>query len=128
MRRDSRITALGMIFERYFNENPFDEEIISEQKEKDKAFTSEIIEQYNAHRDEIESEIEKVLIGYEKDRVYKIDFAILSLALIEIKFCKTPTAIAINEAVEIAKAYSTEKSAKFINGILSALVNGEKKC
>ena len=128
MRRDSRITALGMIFERYFNENPFDEEIISEQKEKDKAFKSEIIEHYNAHREEIESEIEKVLIGYEKDRVYKIDFAILSLALIEIKFCKTPTAIAINEAVEIAKAYSTEKSAKFINGILSALVNGEKKC
>ena len=128
MRRDSRITALGIIFERYFNENPFDDEILSEQKEKDKAFTDEILREYNSHKEEIESEIEKVLIGYEKDRVYKIDFAILSLALIEIRYLQTPVAIAINEAVEIAKTYSTENSAKFINGILSTLVNGDKKC
>ena len=127
MRRDSRITALSLIFERYFNENPFDEDIIEEQKEKDKAFTDEIVKNYSLHKDEVEKEIEKTLIGYEKDRVYKIDFAIMSLALTEIKFLGTPKQVAINEACEIAKKYSTENSSKFINGILAKIVNGDEK-
>jgi len=128
MRRDSRVTALCLIFERYFNENPFDEDFINEQKEKDKAFTEELVSNYSLHKEEIENLIEKSLIGYEKDRVYKIDFAIMSLALVEINYLKTPKQVAINEACEIAKKYSTENSSKFINGILAKIVNGEEKC
>lgn len=124
MRRDSRITALSLIFERYFNENPFDEEFLNEQKEKDRAFTDELVKNYATHKEEIEKTIEDKLVGYEKDRVYKIDLAIISLAMTEINYCGTPKQVAINEAVEIAKKFSTEKSSKFINGILSSLVNG----
>ena len=127
MRRDSRITALCLIFERFFVEEPFDEEILSEQKEKDKDFTNELVKEYIEHKFEIENLIEKYLVGYEKDRVYKIDLAVLSLALVEILYCKTPAPIVINECVEIAKAYSTEKSAGFINGILASIVKGELK-
>ena len=127
MRRDSRITALCLIFERFFVEEPFDDEILNEQKEKDKDFTNELVKEYIEHKKEIEEVIEKYLVGYEKDRVYKIDLAVLSLALVEILYCKTPAPIVINECVEIAKAYSTEKSAGFINGILASIVKGETK-
>ena len=127
MRRDSRITALCLIFERFFVEEPFDDEIIEEQKEKDKDFTAELVKAYSEHKEEVEALIEKYLVGYEKDRVYKIDLAVLSLAVVEILYCGTPAPIVVNECVEIAKAYSTENSAKFINGILSSIIKGEKK-
>ena len=127
MRRDSRITALCLIFERFFLKEPFDDELLEEQKDKDKAFTNELFNAYTLHREDIEAIIEKYLVGYEKDRVYKIDLAVLSLALVEIIYLKTPAPIATNEAVEIAKAYSTENSAKFINGILSSIIKGELK-
>ena len=127
MRRDSRITALCLIFERFFVQEPFDDELLSEQKEKDKDFTNELVKAYIEHKTEIENIIEKYLVGYEKDRVYKIDLAVLSLALVEILYCKTPAPVVINECVEIAKAYSTEKSASFINGILASIIKGEIK-
>lgn len=125
MRRDSRITALCLIFERFFSNEPFDDEMLEEQKDKDKEFTNQLFSEYLKHKEEIEKLIEQNLVGYEKDRVYKIDLALLSLAIVEIKYCGTPVPIAVNEAVEIAKAYSTEKSAKFINGILSSIIKGE---
>ena len=42
------------------------------------------------------------------------------------KYVGTPAGVVINETLEIAKAYSTEKSAKFINGVLSSIVKGDK--
>ena len=62
--------------------------------------------------------------GYRSERIYKVDLAILLLAVYEIKFCKGITdAISINEAVELAKIYSTEKSYSFINGVLAKIVD-----
>ena len=66
--------------------------------------------------------IKNNLFGYEPERVYKIDKALLCLAITEIYFYKTPSNIVINETLEIAKKYSTEKSSKFINGILGAII------
>ena len=48
--------------------------------------------------------------------------ALLSLAVAEIYHYKTPSAIVVNEVLEISKKYSTEKSAKFINGILGSIL------
>ena len=63
------------------------------------------------------------LKGYTPDRLYKVDLAILVLAIIELKYVKeNPKEVIINEAVELAKKYSTEKSPKFINGILADIV------
>ncbi|MDE6181997.1 MAG: N utilization substance protein B, partial [Eubacteriales bacterium] len=55
----------------------------------------------------------------------KVDLAILRLAIFEILFEEDiPNKVAINEAIEIAKEYSSEKSYKFINGILANLEKG----
>ena len=62
------------------------------------------------------------LFGYEPDRIYKIDKALLCLAVTEIYHYKTPAPVVVNEILEISKKFSTEKSSKFINGILGAIL------
>ena len=57
--------------------------------------------------------------GFSPDRIFKTDLAALRLGIAEIKYTDVQPNIAINEAVEIAKKYGTEKSAAFINGILA---------
>ena len=56
------------------------------------------------------------------ERVYKVDLALIYLALKEIDYFDTPKKVVINEIIELAKNYSTEKSASFINGFLADFV------
>ena len=124
MRRDSRECAFKYIFAQSFtqqDENIFFDEI----KEGDRGFAKQIIDAFNAHKDEIESKVSGALKGYEMSRVYRADKAVICVALCEIDYLKTPAPVAINEAVEIAKKYSTANSGKFINGVLASLVKGE---
>ena len=61
--------------------------------------------------------------GWRLERMPMIDRAILRLALHELdERPDTPTAVVLNEAVELAKRYSTEDSGRFVNGVLAALV------
>ena len=127
MRRDARETAFKIIFEGFFNENPYNEALLSEMKDKDAEFTKEIIEQYEKNKGSIEESVKKTLKKYKLDRVYKIDLALVYEAITEIEYIKTPAPVAINEVLEIAKVYSTEDSPKFLNGILSAYLKGDKE-
>ncbi len=124
MRRDSRIQAFKMIFERYFTQQPVDDELWQELKDKDVDFAKEIISAYTQNKECIEKKIESLLVGYTIDRVHKIDLALISEAITEIDYIKTPAPIVINEIVEIAKKYSTPESPKFINGVLAKAVRG----
>lgn len=72
--------------------------------------------------DELKALIVKYAKGYEYDRIYKTDLALLLLSCYEIKFTDTPPAVVANEAVEIAKTYSDVKSHAFINGILASVI------
>lgn len=63
---------------------------------------------------------------WEINRISKIDLSILFLAIAEMVYEKLPYKIAINEAVEMAKKYGTDSSAKFVNGILASVVKDEK--
>ncbi|MGX4645191.1 transcription antitermination factor NusB [Holzapfeliella sp. JNUCC 80] len=56
---------------------------------------------------------------WQFNRIAKINIAILQLALYELQYTETPTAVAINEALNLADEFSDEKSKKFINGLLS---------
>ena len=68
--------------------------------------------------------IEKNTEGYRIERIYKTDFAILALAVYELRFYKgISNAVSVNEAVELAKIYSTDKSYSFINGVLAKIIN-----
>jgi N utilization substance protein B len=76
-------------------------------------------------REKIDRIIAELAIDWPLDRIGKVDRSILRLAIQELKLGETPASVVINEAVELAKKYSGEETAKFINGILGAFVRGK---
>lgn len=73
--------------------------------------------------EEVDALIEKTSTSWHVNRIPKVDLAILRLAIGEMNYSEDiPTVVSINEAVNIAKKYSTEQSSKFINGILRSIV------
>ncbi len=90
---------------------------------KESGYIAEVYNGVILHFDELVKEISKVAEGFKLDRIYKVDLAILLLATYEIKFVENlPSKVSINEALELAKKYSTEQSSKYINGILKNFV------
>ncbi|MBE7074434.1 MAG: transcription antitermination factor NusB [Clostridiales bacterium] len=133
MRSLARETAFKIIYMSLFTGNEISceelmqEDGITEEQDKDyeqdKQFVTALVSMYAENKETINSLINSKLVGYVPERVYRIDRAILALALTEIKFYKqTPQKVVINEAIEMAKKYSTEKSYSFVNGILKALL------
>ncbi len=76
------------------------------------------------NRDEYDEIIAKHINNWEVNRLAIIDKLILRMAICELlNFEEIPTKVSINEAIELAKLYSTRKSSKFVNGILDAVLN-----
>ena len=121
MRRKSRDYAFKLVYQDLFAvDNAF---------EKDKALTEEeneyaqqIFDAYQQNKTHITNQIKENLKGYELDRLYKIDLALILLALTENFYFSVPKAVEINEILELAKIYSTEKSPSFINGLLKEIL------
>ena len=100
------------------------EEFLAEDKNKlELGYINEVYNGVIAHYDELISAIKNVSTGFKVDRIYKVDLAILLVAVYEMKYVKTiPNKVSINEALNLSKIYSTEKSSGYINGILSNFV------
>jgi len=85
-------------------------------------FARELVEGVTAHRDEIDRLLQRFAEGWTVERMASLDRTILRVACFELLFREdVPPAAAIDEAVEAAKALSTEDSARFVNGILGAI-------
>lgn len=85
-------------------------------------YAREIVDGVNDHRDEIDELIASYAQGWTIDRMPNVDRAILRLASWEILHNPdVPAAVAINEAVGLAKEYSTEDSSRFVNGVLGRI-------
>lgn len=123
MRNDARELAFQLIYERLFVKEYFDEEFFATlTKEEDLLFAKSIVKNFEENRGELEAIVSQHLIGYELDRVYKVDLALIYEALTEILYNKTPKQVAINEIVNLAKKFSTQKSSRFINGVLASII------
>ena len=78
--------------------------------------------------DKIDETISEAAIGWTLERMSKVDLSILRNATYEILFDRNiPKAVAINEAVELAKIYCDEGSPRFINGCLGRIANSAAK-
>lgn len=128
MRRDARVVAFQIIFSKMFASDQIEEPFFdSLKKENDISFAKSVVENFLEHKQDLNEQIQSGLVGYGLDRVYKVDLALVYLALTEINYLDTPKQVAINEALEIAKKYSTDKSPKFLNGVLSSVLRGKDK-
>lgn len=86
-------------------------------------FVNSLVIGVETHRDELDKSIEQYAEGYTVSRLATVDRNLLRLALFEITHVEgVPPAVAINEAVDLAKKFSTEESGAFINGILGKIV------
>jgi transcription antitermination protein NusB len=74
------------------------------------------------HRAAIDQQLEEALVDWQLNRLAQIDCNILRVAIAELQYLDVPGKVAINEAVELAKRYSSEDGHRFINGVLRRVV------
>lgn len=85
-------------------------------------YAREIVDGVADHTAEIDEKIQMFAHAWSIERMPAVDRAILRMASWEILFNQdVDVAVAINEAVELAKEYSTDESAKFVNGVLGKI-------
>ncbi|MEE1072612.1 MAG: transcription antitermination factor NusB [Cellulosilyticum sp.] len=132
-RRNAREFVMQMLYEGNFHEEAERERIIydriNDMEQEEKKANRAVIQFMESlyfgvfeHLQEIDEIIEKYAANWSFSRIAKVDLSILRLAIYELKYTDVPRKVAVNEAVEIAKTYSTEKSPKFINGILGSVI------
>ncbi len=93
------------------------------EKDDVKDYVQKIVEKYQENEIEVDELIKNYAIGWEFDRIFKIDKNILRIAIVELMYIKeAPHKVVIDEALELAKKYSTDDSPSFINGILAKIV------
>jgi transcription antitermination protein NusB len=85
-------------------------------------YTTALVATVESRGEEIDAMIGDAAIGWELDRMAVVDRNVLRLAVAELlDRPEVPTAVILNEAVELATAYSTDDSGRFVNGVLATL-------
>ena len=95
----------------------FDQDKLDEQ---DLEFAAKLVNGVVSEKPELDKIVSELSISFKLSRIYRPDLAVLEMALYEMRNMDTPHPVVINEAVSIAKKYSTEKSVSYVNGILAA--------
>ena len=128
MRRKAREVAFKLIFEKAvsggdaeisYNVLTTEEELSNDAK----SYVDEVVQGVDSKHEFLREIIARNTTGFVIERIFKIDIAILMLACYEILFMEQiPDKVSANEAVELAKIYSTDKSPSFVNGVLSTII------
>lgn len=137
-RRELRENTFILLFHREFHEtdemeeqfslfmeeyNDLQTEEFKNISKKDRSFIHDRVFDIIPKLNEIDEAINNVAEGWSTGRMGRVDLTILRLAYYEIKYDKDiPAAVAINEAVELAKKFGGETSPAFVNGILAKVV------
>lgn len=99
-------------------------ELLGETAEADKDYIVNKFQAIIEKVEEIDALLNKVSEGWKTSRMNRVDLTILRLAAYELKWDEdVPTGVAINEAVELAKKYSSDDGPAFVNGILAKVAN-----
>lgn len=129
-RSAARDLAFHLIFERAFREEAI-EEIIADAEEaraiEEDEFALALTNCINDHLAEIDAEIDRYSDKWKVNRLPKVSLTVLRLAIGEmLYFREIPVAATINEAVELAKKYSMQEDAAYINGVLGAFAKAHR--
>lgn len=120
-RREARETALGLLYEADVRGEP-PAATLARQIVPPVEYARTLVVGVGEHLAEIDALIEQHARGWTLARMPMIDRAVLRLATYELAHRPdVPTGAAVDEAIELAKAYSTEDSSRFVNGVLGAV-------
>ncbi len=87
-----------------------------------RTFSQELVDGVYAAREQLDARITEVAERWRIERMAVVDRNVLRMALYEMdRQPQTPTAVVIDEAIEVARRFGSEESAKFVNGVLDAL-------
>lgn len=130
MRNSAREAALNIIFAQQFNEEcneSFKKRVYKQfglTKEEDVRFASELVAVVEKNRSELIAGIEEACHHYRENRINPTDKSILLIAMAEIRyFDDIPSVVSVSEAAGLARKYSTDTSAEFVNGVLAGVIN-----
>lgn len=88
-----------------------------------KTYCDELFSVLCNHKEDLDSKISNYSTGWKLNRIPKTDLAVLRVALCELLYLSDiPEAVSINEAVELARKFGTDESAKYVNAILAKAV------
>lgn len=126
-RRKARRRALEFLFSIEFTQYEWEAALETfwetfDTKQVVREYAKMLIKGIVEHTDDIDAHINGALTNWSPDRVGKIERNILRVAVYEIAYTDdVPQKVAINEAIEIAKAYGSDESAGFVNAVLDKL-------
>ena len=94
-----------------------------ESKNEVKNYAVQIAEKFRENHEFVDSQIQKFAKGWDIQRLVKMDKDILRISISELLYIKdAPMKVIVDEALELAKKYSTDESSSFINGILAKVI------
>ncbi len=124
-RRETRENAMKLLYQVQIQKDDTDEQIerfMEEQQiieESDKNYILSVVKGVMENSEELDNLISRHAKGWTIQRMPKVDLAIMRLSCYEMKYrTDIPVNVSINEAVEMAKKYSSEQSKTFVNGVL----------
>lgn len=129
MRKNAREAVLKIVFATLFHDDcsagfrnaTYRQENLNDE---DRKFAEELYATIDAHREELSKTIAERVNRFADYRIYPVDKAIMLIALAEIKyFDDIPPVVSVSEAATLARRYSTENSADFVNGVLGGFIN-----
>jgi transcription antitermination protein NusB len=129
LRRVARECALQMLYQCDVGKQESEDVVdiyweMNEHPPKVQEFANQLFRGTLSRLKEIDKAIQQHTKNWRLSRMAAVDRNILRLAAFElISDCKTPGTVVINEALEIAKKYSTHESAQFVNGVLDSIKN-----
>jgi N utilization substance protein B len=124
LRRDAREAAAQYLYQREMQGDESDNALsefydMRGLSPSGRRFCDALLQGWMRHRESVDEAIQKNAINFEFHRLSAVDRNVLRVAAYEILHCPdVPPAVAINEAIEIAKKFSTGDSGKFVNGVL----------
>jgi N utilization substance protein B len=120
-RRAARERAVGLLYEAEVKDQGA-EVVLAELPVPPDDYVCDVVNGVAAHLDELDELIRRYARNWDLERMPALDRAILRLAAYELGHRPdVPRNVVINEAVELAKVFSTDESGKFVNGMLSAM-------
>mgnify|MGYP000352380381 FL=1 len=129
MRSDAREAAFKIIFADLFGgdgEKKFRAALYRQAKlsEEESAFAERLYSAVLQHKEELSAQLSSAVTRFADYRIYPADRAALLLALAEINYIEdVPPVVSVSEATALARKYSTERSADFVNGVLGGVIN-----
>jgi len=112
---DARRQPLDDVFNAYFDS------LYSEEHPGRDAFAADLVRGAVEHLSTLDERIAKHAEHWRMERMPAVDRNILRLAVYEMTYGATPAAVAIDEALELARKFSGEESVQFVNGVLDAI-------